>query len=140
MKEQLTSLGIQALSALLPLVVTLLGVLLTALTVYIQSKVKSQRVNDALDRFDNVVMSAVKEVQQTFVDKLDDKQPKSLEDAKQAAISAVKSHYGSKGIDELKKVLGWEDADKVLAMKIEEKVHDMKLERASAGIVGQTTK
>lgn len=126
MHELLSTTGMQVLIALLPIFVGFLTVLMWMLVRYIQSKTKNQLVKDALGRLGEVVEVAVKDVQQSFVSKLDTKDPESLKKAKDAALENIKSHYGEKGINELKKIFGWEDVNKALSSHIEAGVHNIK--------------
>jgi hypothetical protein len=125
----------QGVVQLLPTLVAVLGGLLCALIgyaiTYLKSKTTNTKVLGALDRLDQVSEDAVKDAQQRVIGSLKpgDNMNQVLAEAKTSAIDSVKSHYGEKGIEELKKVLGWEDADKNLSTKIEAKVHDLKLER-----------
>lgn len=130
-----------ALVPLLPVITTALGTLLCALIAYaisfIKSKTKNAKAQAALDRLDQVMEDAVKATQQAVVSSIKpgDDMAKALADAKAAAIDSAKSHYGPQGIEELKKILGWDDSllAKNMDTKVESKVHDLKLARTAAG-------
>lgn len=130
----------QAVAQLIPPLIVALSGLLCALiayaTSYFRSKLKNTKIQDALDRLDQVAEDAVKDSQQRIIGsiKQGDNLPKMLLEAKSAALDSVMAHYGTKGIDELKKILGWDDIAKNLSTKVEAKVHDLKLERAKAGV------
>lgn len=122
-----------------PLVVALSGLLCVLIgfaTNYIASKTKNAKIQAALNRLDTVVDDAVKSAQQTIIGSIKpgDDLAKSLAEAKAAALASVESHYGPKGIDELKTVLGWDDLEKNLSTKLEAKVHDLKMDKAAAGL------
>lgn len=136
LKSILDQLGVQVM----PLIVTSLGALLCALigmlTVYVKSKTGNTKVQGAMDRLDQVMEDAVKATQQQVVSaiKPTDNMAQALADAKAAAIASAKAHYGEKGIEELKKILGWDDAllEKNMSTKVEAKVHDLKTETKTA--------
>lgn len=136
LKSIVDQLGVQ----IMPLVVTALGTLSCALigmlTVYVKSKTNNTKVQGAMDRFDQVMEDAVKATQQSVVSSIKpgDNMTQALADAKASAIASAKSHYGEKGIEELKKILGWDDAllEKNMSVKVEAKVHDLKTETKAA--------
>lgn len=135
----------QGVVQLLPTLVAVLGSLLCALIgfaiTYLKSKTKNAQVLGALDRLDQVTEDAVKDAQQRVVSsvKPGDNLNQVLTEAKASALDSVKSHYGEKGIQELKKVLGWDDVQKNLSTKIEAKVHDLKLEKAKVTVTDVPT-
>lgn len=122
-----------------PLVVALSGLLCVLIgfaTNYIASKTNNAKVQAALGRLDQVMSDAVKSAQQTIIGSIKpgDNLATTLSEAKAVALSDVKSHYGEKGIAELKKVLGWDDVEKNLSTKLEAAVHDLKIERSASGV------
>lgn len=125
----------KSLIHVIPGLITLLSGLLSALIIYattsIASRTKNEKVKEALDRLSGVVQDAVKDAQQRIIGAIP-ADATNLEEvlvkAKLTAMDSVKSHYGEKGIKELKTVLGWDDFEKNLSTKIEAAVHDMKLE------------
>lgn len=136
MKMFLETLGAQ----LLPTLTTAIGAMICALlayaTAYLKSKTKNADVQAALDRFDQVSESAVKDAQQSVIEAAEKKDGKTPDEvftaAKAAALASIKSHYGEKGLSELKKIFGWDDIDKNLSSMVEAKVHDLKLSRTAA--------
>lgn len=125
----------QEFTKLIPTILDAIGVLLCALiayaTMYLKSKTKNTKVLGALDRFDQVAEDAVKDAQQRVIGSIKpgDDLKQVLADAKVSAVDSVKAHYGEKGLEELKKILGWDDIQKNLSTKIEAKVHDLKIEK-----------
>jgi len=136
----------QAGASLIPLLVPIVGGLLSALIAYaityIKNKTKNSTVLSALDRLDQVAEDAVKDAQQRIVSSIkpNDNLATTLAEAKTSAVDAVKSHYGAKGLEELKKVLGWDDLEKNLSTKIEAKVHDLKMARDTVQAMSPETK
>lgn len=125
----------QAATQLIPPLMVALGGLLCALvayaTSYFRNKTKNAKIQEALDRFDLVAEDAVKDAEQRIIRaiKPGDDLGTVLLSAKAAAVESITSHYGDKGISELKKVLGWDDIQKNISTKIEAKVHDLKAQK-----------
>ncbi len=101
----------------------------------IAAKVRMEYLRGVLIRLDDAVLSAVKEVSQTYVDALKsgradgtltDEESKK---AKDLALSSAKSYLGMKGLSELAKVLGLGsgEVESLLSSKIEATVHDINL-------------
>jgi hypothetical protein len=129
MKEQLSAIAITAVQVLSPLVIALLGILAKKLVDLIDARVKNESVKGILDRLDQTALAVVTEVQQTVVDNLDPNAPKdSLVKARDAALANLKTLLGPKGLEDIKKVLGFGDdsLDKILLMFIEKQVHGLK--------------
>jgi hypothetical protein len=130
----------QAVAGVIPPLVIALGGMLCALVAYaisfIKSRTKNDKVAGALDRLNEVVSVAVKDAQQRIVGaiKPGDSLSAVLAEAKTTAIATIKSHYGEEGIAELKKILGWEDVDASLSNHVEAQVHDLKMDKAAAGL------
>lgn len=128
MKEQLASLGVSVLQALSPALLALLGWIGVKIAALIQAKVKNVTMQGILTRLDDTVLASVKEVEQTFVSNLKDGKPDDFAKAKQMALDSIKSHMGTKGMGELKTVLGLDDPaalEKFIVTMLESKVHDV---------------
>lgn len=136
MRQEISQIIQQLIPPLLLALGSLLCVLVGFATNYIASKTKNTKVQQALARLDQVMEDAVKSAQQTVVSSIKpgDDMAKTLAEAKAAALASVESHYGPKGIDELKTVLGWDDLEKNLSTKLEAKVHDLKMDKTAAGL------
>lgn len=116
--------------------VSLLGVLAVQGVRMLQAKIKREYLRNVLQRLQITAMDAVKETWQTYVSALaegkanDGKLSQSeREEAKRRAIATIKAHLGAKGIRELLKVLGLDEAalDKLLGTQVESAVYDAKL-------------
>lgn len=130
MKEQLAQFGLDALKALSPVILALLGFIGMRLNQWIAAKVKNEQVQGILTRLSDVSINAVKEVEQTFISTLEHPTAEDAKKARDAALSTIKSHMGARGLDEMKKVLGIEkdgDLEKLLITFLESHVHDLKL-------------
>ena len=127
MKEQLGSLGIMALKVLAPIFLALLGLLAAKLHDYIVAKVKNEKLQGLLSRLEQAALTAVTEVEQAVVSKLDPNIPlgENAKVAKDAALASLKTHMGPTGLNELKAILGVDDkaVDQILSSHIESKVH-----------------
>lgn len=122
MKEELVT----TVFSLLTLLVTWLGLQLRS---WLAAKIKNEKARGILERLDDFIEASVKEVEQATLSSLTDVKPGDLVAAKNAAIAAVKSHLGSKGIGELMAVLGLKEdgaAEKFIATQLEAKVFDLK--------------
>lgn len=116
-------------NALLPALQTLLvaiGTLaLAAATKWINAHAKNAQVAGILDRLTDTVATVVAETEQTFVKTLGEG-PLTKEQAAQAlaaALAALKTHLGQKGIDELKNVFPPAQIEQILVSYIEARVH-----------------
>lgn len=97
-----------------------------------------------LVRLDDAVLASVREVQQVTVDAIKEASadgklsPDERAKVKQAALSSVKSHLGTKGLADLVKILGLEDGtiDSLISTRVEAAVHDLKQARAANGVAG----
>jgi len=109
----------------------------------VRAKIKNEYLRGVLVRLDDVVFTAVKDLQQRVVDeiklasadgKITDAEKERIKDK---AIASVKSHLGTKGIGELAKVLGLDSGalDGLLSSKVEAAVHDLR--RASPSDVAR---
>lgn len=130
--------GLKALEILSPVLLAALTWAAAKLAQLVRAKVKNEYLRGVLVRLDDVVFTAVKDLQQTVVDeiklasadgKISDAEKRRIKDQ---AIANVKSHLGTKGIGELAKVLGLEGGaiEGLLSSKVEAAVHDLR--RASS--------
>jgi hypothetical protein len=139
------SIGLKALELLSPVLLAALTWAAAKLAELIRAKVKNEYLRGVLVRLDDVVFTAVKDLQQRTVDEIkaavaDGKITEAeKERIKRQAIASVKSHLGVKGLSELAKVLGLEDdaLDGLLSSKVEAAVHDIR--RASKSANGSTS-
>lgn len=119
---------------LAPILMAALTYAAARLSLYIQAKTKNEWLKGALVRLDDAVVTVVREIQQTVVDAIkaanaDGKiTPAEITEIKEAALKAVKTHLGTKGLLELAKILGLSDGalDGLITSKIEAAVHDLK--------------
>ena len=108
----------------------------------INARVKNEYLRGVLVRLDDAVLSVVREVHQVTVEALknatvDGRLPPGARDTvKRAALGAIKSHLGVRGIAQLGKVLGLDgDAvDRLIGTKIEAAVLDLKAQRVLNGV------
>jgi hypothetical protein len=129
MKEQLMSIAITGLQVLSPVILALLGLFAKKLLQLIDARVRNETMRGILERLDQTALAVVSEVQQTVVDHLDAKAPKdSLLQARNAALLNLRALLGTKGLDEMKRILGLseQDVEKLLITQIESKVHLLK--------------
>jgi hypothetical protein len=136
MKEELAALGLAVGKALLPFIATLIGILIVHVIAWIQAHTKSTKIQDIEFRLGRLAQTVVEEIEQVVMSTLPDKP--TLQDylhAKQAALASLRLHLGPKGIDEIKKVMGWDDTslEMVLESYIESRVHFMKPLNGTAG-------
>ncbi len=107
----------------------------------IAAKVRMEYLRGVLIRLDDAVLSAVKEVSQTYVDALKNgRADGTLTDeesrkAKELALASAKSYLGMKGLSELARVLGLGsgEAQSLLSSKIEAAVHDLNVVKQVTG-------
>lgn len=100
----------------------------------ITAKIANEYLKGVLVRLNDTVFTIVKELEQTVVRELkaanDDGKvtPEEREKIKEAALAAVKSHIGMKGLAEVGKVLGLsaETVDSFIGAKVEAAVHDLR--------------
>jgi len=100
-----------------PLLVILGGLIVVKIKALLDAKVTNTTLNGVLTRLASTVETAVGSVYQQFVEPI--KAGGSLTDdqkaqAKAMALAEIKSHLGTKGLQELEYVLGW-NADQVQA-------------------------
>ena len=127
-------LGFSAIDFLYPALLALLGWVAQKLRKFIDAKAMHEYVKGILLRLNDAVWAAVRDVQQTFVDKIKEGRAdgKLTEDeialAKAMAISKIKSYLGLKGAGVLMKVLGLDGKafEEFLGSKVEAAVADGK--------------
>jgi len=136
MKEQMAALGIEALKALSPVILALIGWIGVRLNQYIAAKVKNEKMQGMLSRLNDVAVDAVKEVEQTFMGALEKPTKEDMTKAKDMALASIKTHMGQRGLNEMKKVMGIAnegDLEKMLLSLLESRVLDLKMAKKSIG-------
>jgi ABC-type xylose transport system permease subunit len=129
MGEQLAMLGMAVGKALMPFVVTLAGTLIAQGVLWLKAHTKNASIKGIEERLGNLALTVVQETEQTVVSTLPSSPTASdYLHAKQAALASLRLHLGTNGIDEIKKVMGWDDTslELVLESYIESKVHVVK--------------
>jgi len=104
------------------------------LAMYIRAKVKNEYLKGALVRLNDAVLAAVKEAQQVAVGGLKAANADGKITAEEKAkikddvLAVVRSHLGMKGLAEIAKVLGLDNAamESLLSSKVEAAVYDVK--------------
>jgi hypothetical protein len=137
MSPTLASISIEAIKALSPAIVALIGWLGLLLEKWLRTKIKNEQVQGIMVRLNGVMVDAVKEVEQTYVTNLDSITPDALTAAKDKALATVKAHLGDKGLAELKYVLGLEQdsaVERLLISVLEARVYDLKNNNLSKGV------
>jgi hypothetical protein len=107
----------------------------------INARVRNEYLRGVFVRLDDAVLGVVREAHQVTVDALkaatvDGKLPPAArESIKQAALNAVKSQLGTRGLAEVARVLGLgtDSVDRMIGTKIEAAVHDLKVRRVAVG-------
>ena len=127
MKEQLAQIGLDALKALSPVILALIGWIGLLIEKQIRAKIKNEALQNALSRLDTVIIDAVKEVQQTFVSGLKKPTAEDFKKAKSMALATIETHLGKRGQEELKLILGLEDLYPLINTKLEAHVLDIKM-------------
>src|SRR5438477_9409697 len=123
--------------ALSPVLLAAVTWVATRLAQLINARVRNEYLRGVLVRLDDAVLGVVREVHQVTVDALkaatvDGKLPPGArESVKQAALSAIKSHLGARGVGEMARVLGLnsEGVDRLIGTKIEAAVHELKIKQ-----------
>lgn len=110
---------------------------------YLASKTSNDRAKAIILRLDDVATRAVKEVYQAYVKPAKDAgawNQLTQAQAKAAALAAIKSHLGQKGIAEILWAIGADNVgtqlDQVLATYVESAVHDTKQQIQIAQDIG----
>lgn len=145
MSETVKDLLEQVIIALAPLLMAALTAFVGMGVRWLQSKTKNERVREMERRLAESVMTIVKSVSGSVVQQIkaaraDGKVTLEERDAiKRAALAELRVYWGSKGIDEIKKVLGYADdseLDVSVAHDVEEAVYNMKVEASDVGLQG----
>lgn len=126
-KDALMGLASQALVALSPIVLAVLGWLSAEAARLINAKVKDARVRGVLLRLDDAVFTAVRETEQVMVGALklasaDGKLTQEEGDAvKREALRKLRLYMGAKGAGDLAKVMGLDTVtlEKFLSARLE---------------------
>jgi hypothetical protein len=130
-------LGSRAVIALAPILVAVLGYVSMKAAELLQAKVKNEYLQGILVRLDDAVFTAVCEVQQVVVDKLKSESTDGHLDAtgrahvKAAALEAVRSYLGPKGLTQVGRVLGIPSAgvDRHLESRVEAAVFELRSQK-----------
>lgn len=120
-----------ALGALLATVLGYVGVQLNA---YLQQKIKNESLRNALSMAAEMALSAVKETAQVYAGALKDAAADGKltavegKEARDKAMAALKRNLGKKGMAELERVLGHDNAglESFLVGQLEAAVTDLK--------------
>lgn len=121
----------QIIDSLVPLVITLVGLLFSWLTATIRSKVKSEQARGVLLRLSEQARDVVLELEQTLASHLraaaeDGKlEPHEVAELKRAALANLKAYLGERGLSDAMKVLGFRDEtelENLLRAKLEAEV------------------
>lgn len=133
MKEQILQVIVPVLGTVLTAAIVWAGAKLAS---FIQAKTKNEFLKGALARAEEAVQTAVLEVKQIYVDAIKEGSADgtltvteaSL--AKRRAIEAAKNYLGKKGLLELLRVFGFDDAavDSFLGGKVEATIASAKIE------------
>jgi uncharacterized protein YidB (DUF937 family) len=132
-----SEIAVQAFRVLSPVLLAAVTWVAAKLAQFINARVQNEYLRGVLVRLDDAVLSVVREVNQVTVDaiksaSIDGRLPAGTrESIKAAAINAVKSHLGAKGLSELARVLGLDNGavDRLLSTRIEAAVHDIKAQQ-----------
>jgi hypothetical protein len=132
-----TDIAFDVFKALSPVLLGAVTWVAAKLSQWINARVRNEYLRAVLLRLDDAVLGVVREVHQVTVDALkaatvDGKLPPGArESVKQAALGAIKSHLGARGITEVARVLGLnaDGVDRLIGTKIEAAVHDLKTQR-----------
>lgn len=122
---------------LIPILMSLVAWLSVSAKKWIDAKVKNEWASGALTRLSDAVFDVVKATEQTMAQevreaaadgKITTDEAKAI---KEHAIDRVKAHVGSKGMDELKRVLDADAIEHVIEDKIEAYLLDRKMDIAA---------
>ncbi len=124
-----------ALQVLSPVLLAGLTWLAARVAALIRVRIANEHLRGLLLRFQDAVLVATKDLQQTMVDeiKADSADGKisaaERQRIKAAAVANVKSHLGPKGVAELARILGLADGalDSLIGAKVEAAVHDLRI-------------
>lgn len=132
-----TDIGLGVFKVLSPVLLAAVTWVAAKLGQWINARVRNEYLRGVLVRLDDAVVSVVREVHQVTVDALkaatvDGRLPPAArETVKQAAVSAIKSHLGARGLSEVARVLGLDapGVERLIGTKIEAAVHDIKTQQ-----------
>lgn len=122
---------------LIPILMSLVAWLSVSAKKWIDAKVKNEWARGALTRLGDAVYDVVKATEQTMAQEIREAAADGKFTAdeakaiKQHAIDRVKAHVGSKGMDELKRVLDADAIEHVIEDKIEAYLLDRKMDMAA---------
>ncbi|MFZ5895558.1 MAG: hypothetical protein ACOY0T_31160 [Myxococcota bacterium] len=124
--------------ALSPVFLAVLSWVSVRIAQLIDAKVKNEHIAGVLHRLDDAVAVAVRQVEQVVVTQLKAASSDGLLNAgervrvKGAALAAVRSYIGFKGLLEIGKILGLsgDDLDRLVDARVEAAVYDMRVGRA----------
>jgi hypothetical protein len=126
---------VQALEALQPLILAGLTYLAATLALAIRNKVKNAYLQETLVRLNDTAFDVVMEFEQTMVNEYREAAKDGKLDAEEVAeikahaLGKLKNHFGPKGLDELRKILGFDSQkkfDEFLSGKLESQLRQMK--------------
>ena len=122
----------QVSTILLPVLLAGLSLASAKLAQYIHKKVQNEKLAGVLDKLDSLAFTVVASVAQTGVEAARDssgKLPSSVaKDAMNAALAALKSHLGPKGLAEIEQVISPADITAFLVDHLESAVGSKKAE------------
>lgn len=124
----------RALDALSPIFLAALSWLSIQIASFVNARVKNEKVRAGLQRLDDAVFTAVREVEQVLVTSLKTASADGTltaaerAEVKDAAIKAVRGYMGAKGWLELGSVLGLsnDELERSLAARVEGAVYDLR--------------
>ncbi|HEX2873071.1 MAG TPA: hypothetical protein VHP33_17535 [Polyangiaceae bacterium] len=124
----------RAVEALSPLLLAALSWLSLQVAAFIKTRVQNDRLRGVLERVDDAVLVAVREIEQVYVSRLKNASADGeltadeRKDAKDAAVTAARSYLGVRGLVELGKVLGIsiDDVDRVVSARVEAAVYNLR--------------
>jgi len=134
MNDSLWAAAARAADALSPIFLAVLSWLSIQIAAFINTRVKNEKVRAGLQRLDDAVFTAVREVEQVLVVSLKTASADGTLTAtervevKDAALQAVRGYFGSKGWLELGSVLGLssDELERALAARVEGAVYDLR--------------
>ena len=134
MTDSLWTVFARAIAALSPVVLAALSWLSFQIAAFINTRVKNEKRRAALQRLDEAVFVAVREVEQVLVVSLKNASVDGAltqaerAEVKGAAANAVRAYLGAKGWSELGSLLGLSDdeLERVLAARVEAAVYDLR--------------
>lgn len=124
-----------------PLAVGVFAWVAGKLSQLIAARVKNEYLRGVFMRLDDTVVSVVREIHQVTVaaikaNSVDGKIPAGArETIRNAALTAIKAHLGTKGLADVTRVLGLngDGLERLLGTKVEAAVHDLKTQQRLVG-------